>query len=111
MLSSLYPNCHHQITFAKFDLKIFYPPPYGRNVWHYKHQRARNNFDWNRALDYASQNRQISIFNDTILNIISNFIPHEAIICDGRESPWINSKIKKVIHEKNKEHKKHVNNK
>ena len=111
MLSSLYPNCHHQITFAKFDLKIFYPPPYGRNVWHYKHQRARNNFDWNRALDYVSQNRQISIFNDTILNIISNFIPHETIICDDRDPPWINSKIKKVIHEKNKEHKKYINNK
>ena len=74
-------------------------------------RRAINNFDWNRTSDYVSQNRQISIFNDTILNIISNFIPHEAIICDGRESPWINSKIKKVIHEKNKEHKKYINNK
>ena len=34
--SSLNPNCHHQIIFAKFDLRIFYPPPYERNVWHYK---------------------------------------------------------------------------
>ena len=36
MHSSLNPNCHHQIIFAKFDLRIFYPPPYERNVWHYK---------------------------------------------------------------------------
>ena len=117
MHSSLYPNCHHQIIFAKFDLRIFYPPPYERNVWHYKQanieliRRAIDNFDWNRALDNVSPNRQVSIFNDTILNIISNFIPHETIICDDRDPPWINSKIKKVIHEKNKEHKKYINNK
>ena len=24
--SSFYPNCHHQIVFAKFNLKIFHPP-------------------------------------------------------------------------------------
>ena len=30
---SLRSNCHYQIIFAKFDLKIFYPPPYKRTVW------------------------------------------------------------------------------
>ena len=87
--SSLYPNCHHQIIFAKFDLRIFYPP-YERNVWHYKQanieliRQAIDNFDWNRALDNVNPNRQVSIFNDTILNI-SNFIPHETIIYDDRD--------------------------
>ena len=115
--SSLYPNCHHQIIFAKFDLRIFYPVPYERHVWHYKQanieliRRAINNFDWNRALDNVIPNRLVSIFNDTILNIISNFIPHETITCDDRDPTWINSKIKKVKHEKNKEHKKYINNK
>ena len=33
--SSLHPNCHHQITYAKFNLKIHYPPPYEREIWHY----------------------------------------------------------------------------
>ena len=28
--ASLYPHCHHQIILAKFDLKVFYPPPYER---------------------------------------------------------------------------------
>ena len=32
--SSLLANCHHHITFTKFDLKIHYPPPYEREVWH-----------------------------------------------------------------------------
>ena len=25
---SLHQNCHHQIIFAKFNLKVYYPPPY-----------------------------------------------------------------------------------
>ena len=33
---SLHPNCHHQIVFAKFNLQIYYPPPYPREIWHYK---------------------------------------------------------------------------
>ena len=33
---SLHLNCHHQIVFAKFNLTVFYPPPYKRLVWHYQ---------------------------------------------------------------------------
>ena len=32
----IYSNCHHQIIYAKFDLQIFYPLLYLREVWHYK---------------------------------------------------------------------------
>ena len=27
---SLHPNCHHQIAFAKFNLKVYYPPAFLR---------------------------------------------------------------------------------
>ena len=33
--ASLHSHCHHQLIFAKFDLKVFYPPPYERNVRHF----------------------------------------------------------------------------
>ena len=42
-----------------------------------------------------------NILNETISNVLSNCIPHEAIICDDQDPQWINSKIKKVIQEKN----------
>ena len=32
---------------------------------------------------------------------MANFIPHEAIICDDRDPPWINNRIKKLIYERN----------
>ena len=38
--SSLYPNCHHQIVFGKINLKICYPPPYEREIWHYEKEDA-----------------------------------------------------------------------
>ena len=34
--SSPHPNCHYQVVFAKFNLPVFYPPPYGRTVWFYE---------------------------------------------------------------------------
>ena len=30
--ASLHSNCHHQIIYAKLDLKIIYPPTYERTV-------------------------------------------------------------------------------
>ena len=34
--SSLDPNCHHQIVFAKVNLKICCTPHYQREIWHYE---------------------------------------------------------------------------
>ena len=33
---SIHPNSHHQVVFAKYNLSIFYAPPYNRLVWHYQ---------------------------------------------------------------------------
>ena len=52
--SSVHPNCHHQITYAKFDLKIHYPPPYEHEIWHYYQanvdhiRKAVNLFPWKK---------------------------------------------------------------
>ena len=108
---SLHPNCHHQIIFAKFNLKIYYPPPYLREVWHYKEanadliKRAINNFNWEKAFSNTNINEKVSLFNKTILNILNNYIPHETIICDDKDPPWFNSRIKSLIENKNKIHK------
>ena len=103
---SLHPNCHHQIIFAKFNLKIYYPPPYLREVWHYKEanadfiKRAISNFNWEKAFCDTNINKKVSLFNKAILNIL-NYIPHETIICDDKDPPWFNSRIKSLIENKN----------
>ena len=34
--SLLHSNYHHQRVFAKFNLSLFYPPPYEKTVWCYE---------------------------------------------------------------------------
>ena len=43
----------------------------------------------------------VFLFNRTIKNILSNYIPHEIIICDDRDPPRINNRVKELINEKN----------
>ena len=41
-----------------------------------------------------------NIFNETVSNVLSNYVPHEPIICDDQYPQWINNKVKKAIQEK-----------
>ena len=41
-----------------------------------------------------------NIFNETRSNVLNNYIPHETIICDDQDPPWINNKVKKALQEK-----------
>ena len=107
---SLHPNCH-QIIFAKVNFKIYYPPPYLREVWYYKEanadliKQAINNFNWEKAFSNTNINEKVSLFNKMILNILNNYIPHETITCDDKDPPWFNSRIKSLIENQNKIHK------
>ena len=38
-------------------------------------------------------------------NILHNFIPHEVILFDDRDRPWINSSIRPLIQDKNEAYK------
>ena len=83
-------------------------------MWHFKYansehiNRAIDIFDWESALNYIDANDQVSVFNSTILNIVSNFIPNETITCDERDPPWMNSFIKNLIRAKDNFYKKFV---
>ena len=50
------------------------------------------------------------MFNKTIKNIMSNHIPHETIICNDRDPPWINKDIKQLILDKNHAYKSYIRN-
>ena len=105
--SSLHPNCHHQITYAKFNLKIYYPSPYECEIWHYEKgnvdqiRRSIDEFSWERCFANTSVNNKVHMFNETIKNIMSNYIPPETITCDDRDPPWINKDMKQLILETN----------
>ena len=95
---SLHQNCHHQIIFAKFNLKVYYLFPYERTILHYFQgnadhiQQAINLFDRENAF------LKVIIFSNTVLNILHNYRPHETRTCDKRDLP----KIKESDWQKNK---------
>ena len=80
---SLHSNCHHQMIYAKSDLKVSYPPPYERTVWHFSREnsdhikKAINLFDWESSFNNLDINEQVSLFNETIMNTMSSFVPNE----------------------------------
>ena len=104
------------IVYAKFNLGITYPPPYLQNVWHYKDgkleliQRAINEFNWARAFSNTNVNEKVNIFNNTILNIWSNFFPCEILTSNGKDLPWFNKEIKGIIQDENNAFKAYCNN-
>ena len=105
--SSLQETCQHQLLYAKFNLKMWYPPPCERKIWHYEHanadplKRAIEQFPCEKSFRNLRSNEMAYLFNKTIKNILSNYISHETITCDDRDPPWINNKIKQLIQEIN----------
>ena len=76
-------------VFAKFNFKIYYLPPHLREVWHYKEanadliKRAIININWEKA--FSNINEKVSLFNKTILNFLSNYILHQTIMCNDKD--------------------------
>ena len=100
---SLHPNCQHQITFCKLNLNVEYPPPYEHLVWNFKKssndaiKKATELVNWNFLFWNKSVHEPVTIFNQTLMNIFSNFTPNKLITVDYENPPWINESIKKKI--------------
>ena len=104
---TLHSKCHHQIIYAKLNLKIEYPPPYTRKIWNYSRSETDlinhsiESFDWSKLFSGKNVYEQVELFNEILLNIFHNFIPNKTIVCDDRDPPWMNDVIKKMIKRKN----------
>ena len=46
------------------------------------------------AFRNLSVNDQVELFENTLLNIFRNYIPHESIKIKHKDPPWINKKLK-----------------
>ena len=76
--SSLHPNCHHHIVHSRFNLNIYYPPPYQQLIWNYKKadskmiRKALDMVNWERLFDKKDLNAQVITLNKTILKAFRN---------------------------------------
>ena len=53
-------------------------------------------------------NDQVELFNNTLLNIFRNFIPHETIKCSSKDPPWMSKEIISALRPKNRVYKKYT---
>ena len=113
--ASLQPNCHHQIVQSKFDLNIFYTPPYQRLVWDYKKavvsniQKALDLVSWeklfgNKNIDIRSQSSVKQI------KYIQKFCSKKVITCNDKDPISMNEKIKFKVKSKNQLYKVYIKN-
>ena len=78
------------------NLKVEYPPPFQHLAWNFK---KSNNDAIKRAIELVNRNslfscinvhEQVVIFNQTLTNIFSNYIPNKLITTDDKDPPWMN---------------------
>ena len=100
------------MTFCKLNFRIPPAPAYKRRIWQYNNadivliQRSMSEFDWeNLLLPIANPNVQVSLFENTFLNIMSNFIPNCISKINPKDPPWITTDLKRMINRQNRLYK------
>ena len=79
---------------------IEYPPLYQRLVWDFKIaspnsiRHATNQVSWDFLFSDKDVHCQVHIFNTTLINIFSNFIPNKLVTFDHRDSSWMTEHLK-----------------
>ena len=98
---SLHSNFHHQITYCKLNFNIKYPLPYEHLVWDYNKANVESikesieSVNWELTFSNKSVHKQVSIFNETLMNTFSKFTTNKPF--DDRELLWINGFVESKI--------------
>ena len=64
--------------------------------------KATEMFNWEKLFQNKSIHDQFKLFNEIIVNIVSNYISNKFITCNGKDPPWLIDHIKCLINLKNK---------
>ena len=73
-----------------------------------KFNEQLNSFFGKKSFRNLNINEMVSLFNKTIKNILSNYIPHETITCDNKDPPCFNKNIKQLVQEKHNTYKSYI---
>ena len=99
--SSLDSLCHHQVIYGRIIIKTPPHTPYDRKIWHFNRanveliRQSISNFPWRQQFNLNNNpNWQVKTFTDTILNIMSNFVPNEVKRITPRDPPWLSKSLK-----------------
>ena len=82
MQSRVYPllhsNYHHQLSYAKFNLKIFYSTSYKGEIWHYQKtntdqiRKAVKQYYWDRSFKNLDANEMVFLLNPKVATVVNS---------------------------------------
>ena len=116
VMPSLYPRCHHQLVYAKFNFKTPFPPAYQRRIWDFSRadinaiKRSVNLVDWDRVFSGLDLDQKVSVLTEFIFNIFSNLVPNRIITIRNKDALWMTAEIKRFILEKARIYRRYVKN-
>ena len=73
---SLYSNCHHQLSYSKFNLKTFYSTSYKGEIWHYQKantdqiRRAIEQYYQHRSFKNLDANEMVFLLNPKVATVV-----------------------------------------
>ena len=85
-------------------------------VWDFKRgdvnaiTTAINQVGWKFMFSGKNIHQQVNIFNKTVINIFSNFIPNRLVTFDDKGPPWMTEKLKEKIKWKHKVYRDYLKN-
>ena len=92
------PTCSYGLSQLTSDpthiLQNAKKPLYERLVWDYKNSdsqsinKAIEMFNWEKLFQNKNIHDHLKLFNETIVNIASDYIPNKFIICNDKDPPW-----------------------
>ena len=104
---SLHPNYHHQRIYAKFKLKVYYLPPYEREVWHYQNADS-NAIKKQSQIFLGKRHLKTFLLMAKSLFLIKLLKPYSQIYSSWDNYNWwqkstcFNKNAKSLIYEKSK---------
>ena len=60
-------------------------------------RKALDLINWEKLFSRKNIIAQVTVFDETILNIFQNYVPNKYIACDDNDPVWMNEKIKSKI--------------
>ena len=99
-------NLHHLPVYGEFSLHISSRRPFYRHIWHY------NNGDWAGLnstlacmtwdLSDIEVNENVKLVTSRILDTCKEYIPNKVVRICPRDKPWMTSRVKYLIKQRNK---------
>ena len=65
-------------------------------------------FNWEKLFQNKNIHDQLKLFNERVVNIVSNYIPNKFTTCNDKDHPVLNDLIKRLINMKNEIFKKYL---